>query len=286
MFETIAGHAKQKQLLTKSIESGKIAHAYVFAGPGSVGKRLIAKGFANALLGMSDEGRGMSFHPDLLEIAGDEPVKIEQIRELIYKLSLQPYQAKYKIALIDNAENMTTEAQNALLKALEEPKSYTVMILVTEAFGKLLGTITSRAQKLNFGLVRPADFQALLPANLPECDVKQIAEFAAGRPGLAVRIANDSDLRETLSEINNNLEIIKSQDLPAKLKLAYDLAELETVELRQQFDFWLARLEQDLLTEPGKLPARYISAVARSRKHLDQNANSKLLLTNLMLQLN
>jgi DNA polymerase-3 subunit delta' len=108
-----------------------------------------------------------------LEVTNDEAIKIDQVRELIYKLSLRPYSAKYKVALIDNAETMTQEAQNALLKVLEEPKSYTIIILVTSNTGKLLRTISSRAQKINFGPVYASDYELVVPQQL-EAESKEL----------------------------------------------------------------------------------------------------------------
>lgn len=280
MFDHVAGHKKQIEFLNKSFDMGKIAHAYIFSGPAFVGKRLVARNFANQLLGSEKE-----FNPDFQEICGDEAIKIEQVRELIYKLSLQPYQAKYKIALIDNAENMTVEAQNALLKLLEEPKSYTVIILVTANAGKLLRTISSRAQKINFGPVQESDYGNLLPATLPPEAKNLVLNFAAGRPGLALAISSDEDLVSKLAKVNQNFAIAAGADLAEKLKLAYDLAELETADLKQALDFWLIKFQQKLSQQPDIRNARNTVQVNLARRLLDQNVNSKLLLTNLMLNL-
>src|SRR4051812_36843313 len=106
----IIGHKRQIEFLTKALEKGKLAHAYTFAGPDSVGKKTIARKLAQQLL----QSQG-GFHADFHEIDGQSGIKIDQIRELVYKLSLKPYQAKYKVALIDAAENLNTEAANALL---------------------------------------------------------------------------------------------------------------------------------------------------------------------------
>jgi DNA polymerase-3 subunit delta' len=280
MFTGIAGHKKQIDRLTKSIETGKVAHAYVFSGPSFVGKQTIAKKFALRLLGDSN-----NFHPDFLEVSGEDGIKIEQIRELVYKLSLQPYQAKYKVALIDNAESMTLEAQNALLKTLEEPKSYTVLILVTANPGKLLRTIMSRAQKINFGPVATDDYKDLIEVKTSKEAKDLILDFASGRPGLAKSIAADESLVEKLSQINSDYEIVAGEQLPEKLKLAYDLAGLETVDLKQVLDFWLIKFEHQLLQKPDIASARNVSEVSQARRYMDQNVNSKLLLTNLMLNL-
>jgi DNA polymerase-3 subunit delta' len=284
MFTHVFGHKKQIELLQKSIESGKLAHAYIFSGPNFVGKKFVAKKFASKLLEI-DEQKENTFHPDLIEVGTEEAIKIEEVRELIYKLSLKPYQAKYKIALINNAENMTVEAQNSLLKVLEEPKSYTVIILVTSNPGKLLRTIASRAQKINFGPVQASEFESLLGANISAENRELVLKFAAGRPGLASEISRNPDFVEKLIRVKEDYGIFASQDLAEKLRLAYDLADLETADLKQVLEFWLIIMEQELQKNPNAKIAQNLSEINKSRKFLDQNVNSKLLLTNLMLNL-
>lgn len=284
MLHDIFGHKKQIGLLEKSIEIGKIPHAYIFAGPSFVGKKTVARAFTVKLLEVQNIKEDF-FHPDFLEISGEEAIKIEQIRDLIYKLSLKPYQAKYKVALIDNAENMTVEAQNSILKILEEPKDYTIILLITSNPNKLLRTITSRAQKIIFGLVQPEDYEKLLPGKLDAQTKELVLTIASGRPGLAKNIAEDEEMVEKLKGTENYYKILRSDDLVEKLKLAYDLADLETSELKQFLDFWLMKFEHELVLAPGLKIANDLSAMNLARKYLDQNVNSKLLLTNLMLNL-
>jgi DNA polymerase-3 subunit delta' len=238
MFESIRGHKRQLEFLSKALERGKLAHAYTFAGPDGIGKKMIARELARELL----KSEGNNFQPDLLEIDGSEGIKIEQIRELIYKLSLKPYQAKYKVAIIDMAENMTTEAANALLKSLEEPKEYTIIILITNNPNRLPKTILSRTQKITFGPLENSE----VPQN----------EF---------------------------YKVFQSDDLPGKLIAAYELADLETPEIKQTLDSWLQNLQAELHSHATKNLAQKINQVLLSRRFLDQNVNAKLLLTNLML---
>src|SRR5688572_33488218 len=98
----ISGHKQQLAFLENAFSRGKLAHAYIFAGPSGVGKKQIAQKLAHRLLETS-EGSS-NFNADYMELAGEGSIKIEQIRELIYKLSLKPYGAKYKVAVIDRAE--------------------------------------------------------------------------------------------------------------------------------------------------------------------------------------
>lgn len=233
----IAGHKKQIEFLENALKRGKLSHAYVFAGPTGVGKKAIARKIAHELLGSQAD-----FIPDLLEIDGHEGIKIEQIRELIYKLSLKPYSAKYKVAIIDSVEQMTIEAANALLKNLEEPKPDTIIILITSNAERLPKTILSRCQKINFGPI--------------ENSVEASDEF---------------------------YRIFRNNHLEDKLIAAYQIAELETGEIKNLLDSWLSVLQRELQIKASQTLAQKISQVMLSRKFLDQNVNVKLLLTNLML---
>ncbi len=280
IFEKIAGHKKQIALLQKSIESGRLAHAYIFSGPAFIGKKTVALDFAKLLLEIKNDSNDF-FHPDFLQIAGDEEIKIEQVRDLIYKLSLKPYQAKFRVALIDNAERMNDSAQNSLLKLLEEPKGYTVIILVTSNANQLLRTISSRAQKINFGLVHESEYKHMLP----EEENNLITTLASGRPGMAVNISADKDFLEELKQTEKYYHTMRAQDLVDKLKLAYELAGLETPNLKHVLDFWQIKYEQELYQESNLKCAHNLNIISKARRYLDQNVNSKLLLTNLMLSL-
>ena len=267
----ICGPKRQLDYLEKMIQQDKLAHGLLLAGPSGVGKRAVARALAQKL--------GAQF-PDYIEIAGGGGIKIEQIRELIYKLSLKPYSSKYKVAVIDEAEELTLEAANALLKALEEPKSYTVIILITANPEKLPQTILSRVQKINFGLVPWAQYEHLLPA-----DQKQTIErLAPGRPGLSLAIAADSALAESMAETGEAYQIfVQGSDPAARLMLAADLAQKDTPDLRAILLSWLERLVFELRLSPSERLAARINQVNLSLKYLEQNANSKLLLTNLIL---
>ncbi len=262
MFEDISGHKRQLEFLGKALEKGKLAHAYTFAGPDAVGKKTIARELARELL----KSEGKNFHPDFYEIDGQGGIKIDQVRELVYKLSLKPYQAKYKVALIDAAENLNTEAANALLKTLEEARMDTIIILVTSNPNRLPKTIISRTQKINFGLVVGDEF----------------VKFG-GKPGLA-RIAQDNpEYAEALEISESYYGKFMAPNLPEKLIAAYEIAELETVQIKNILELWLANLEKVLQVQAEKSIANKIANVANARRFLEQNVNAKLLLTNLMI---
>ncbi|MBX4186657.1 MAG: DNA polymerase III subunit [Candidatus Doudnabacteria bacterium] len=239
----IQGHKNQIALLEKALKNGKLAHAYIFAGSDGVGKRLVAKKLAYELLDIHGD-----FHPDLIEVTGEGDIKIEQIRDLAYKLSLKPYQAKYKVAIIDAADTMSTQAANALLKTLEEPKDYTYIFLITSNPNRLPKTILSRSQKINFG-----------PVDLPR------------------------EQTETETQALEFYDVFINGTIADRLILAYDIADLETEDMKKVLETWIKKLESQLLQQPQKSLAQRIFQVLQARRFLEQNANSKLLLTNLML---
>lgn len=159
-FAQIIGHDRQKDILRRAMSGGRLAHAYLFAGPEGVGKRLMALTLARALFCQDGTGCGECApcrkvdhrnHPDLHFLEPDgSSIKIEQVRALQHELNLRPFEGKYKICLIEAADTMTVAAANALLKTLEEPRGDTLLILLSSHPQRLLETIRSRCQPLHF----------------------------------------------------------------------------------------------------------------------------------------
>ncbi|NJC88829.1 MAG: DNA polymerase III subunit delta' [Desulfuromonas sp.] len=159
-FAQIIGHERQKDILRRALAGGRLAHAYLFAGPEGVGKRLMALAVARTLFCEHRTGCGECAacrkldhrnHPDLHVLEPDgSSIKIEQIRAIQRDLSLRPVEGSRKVCLIEAAEAMTTAAANALLKTLEEPRGDTLLILLSSQPQRLLETIRSRCQILQF----------------------------------------------------------------------------------------------------------------------------------------
>jgi DNA polymerase-3 subunit delta' len=159
-FAQIIGHERQKDILRRALSGGRLAHAYLFAGPEGVGKRLMALAVARALFCEERTGCGECAacrkldhrnHPDLHVLEPDgNSIKIEQVRTIQRDLSLRPVEGRRKVCLIEAADAMTTGAANALLKTLEEPRGDTLLILLSSQPQRLLETIRSRCQILQF----------------------------------------------------------------------------------------------------------------------------------------
>jgi DNA polymerase III subunit delta' len=217
-FRDLIGQRDARAVLQGALRSGCISHAYLFVGPEGVGRRTAALAFAQALLcrrggddacGECDACRKIAAgaHPDLRIIApggrtesGAErrAVGIEQVRDLKHDAAYPPYEAKWKVFIIEDAEAMRAEAANSLLKVLEEPPAQSVIVLLSESETALLPTIVSRSQIVRFSFVPAGEIASALAgrvlsrepsAEAPADQARFLAALSGGRPGLALRDA-------------------------------------------------------------------------------------------------
>ena len=160
-FDVLAEQPEAKRLLDAALREGP-AHAYLLHGPPGVGKRRAAFAFAAAILGEESRVAKLA-HPDLylLEPLG-EMIRIDEIRRLRHDLHMRPFEAQHRVYVIDGAQLMNDEAADALLKDLEEPPSYAVIVLVADELGPLPPTIRSRCQLVPFRRLSGA-----IPARVP-----------------------------------------------------------------------------------------------------------------------
>jgi DNA polymerase III subunit delta' len=178
-FERFSEQAEAKRLLAAALAEGP-AHAYLFHGPRGVGKRGFARVFARELLGTTRE-----VHPDLYELeALGEMIRIDAIRELRRDLHMRPFEAERRVYLVHDAHLMNEDAADALLKDLEEPPSYAVIVLVADDLGPIPETIRSRCQLVPFRRLSERAIREVVDARAPELDGEQrtaLARVAAGR---------------------------------------------------------------------------------------------------------
>jgi DNA polymerase III subunit delta' len=158
-FENIIGHEKSKNLLRMFLENRNIPHAFLFYGQEGLGKKLVAKEFAKHLFCETGTACGKcspcvkldrGSHPDLIVIEGDNSIGIDQSRMLSKEICEYPYESEKRIIIIDQAETLTREAANALLKTLEEPPPYNHFFLITSAEREIPPTIHSRCNRVFF----------------------------------------------------------------------------------------------------------------------------------------
>jgi len=189
-FDSIPEQAEAKRLLAAAVREGP-AHAYLFHGPAGVGKRRTALAFASELL-EGDPRVGRRTHPDLyvLEPLGDQ-IRIDAVRELRRDLHLRPFEASRRVYVIFGAHLLNDEAADALLKDLEEPPAYAVIVLVADEVGPLPETIRSRCQPVPFHRLSERAVREEVQARAPglsEDETTSIARVAGGRLDRAERL--------------------------------------------------------------------------------------------------
>ena len=320
-FQEIRGNTPLVEQLKTAASSGKASHAYLFLGGAGAGKRLIANTFAKALQCEEDGGKPcgncrscQSFdhgnHPDIIYVRGEKKnIVVDEIREQILEtVDLKPYHYQKKIYIIEKADTMNIQAQNALLKTLEEPPAHALFLLLAERAEAFLPTILSRVvtmkiRPLSEGMI--AEY-LMEKSGLSEEESHILAAYAQGRIGQALELKEDEAFREMRQDILGRLEALPSMNegeayWMAKELEVYknDLRFLDIMELwyRDLLTAKSLREEQYLIQkdkkeaifrgakEPAEILAKKAEAVRTARMRLAQNANFRLTLEVMLMDL-
>ena len=208
-FRDILGQKSVIAHMKKAVSMGKTSHAYILNGEKGMGKKLLAHAFSMTLQceqGSDEpcmecrsckqtEGRN---HPDIKWITHEKPntISVEEVREqLVNDMCIKPYSGKYKIYIIDEGEKMTPAAQNTLLKTIEEPPAYGIVIILTSNKEMLLQTILSRCVSLNLRPLKDEEMKRYLISheNVPDYQAAMAVRFAGGNLGRAIDIISSDD---------------------------------------------------------------------------------------------
>lgn len=219
MSDFILGNEKIRHHLRESIIKRSISHAYILAGDKGIGKSKIAREFAMELICEKHTGCGecpacrqflADAYPDFfyMDAEGKETIGIDRIREnIVNDVSIRPYHGKVKIYIIDEADKMTVGAQNALLKTIEEPPEYVVILLLVRNMSLLLETIRSRCIKLLLSAVSNDRIKRwLVEKGASEDLATVVASYSNGAPGIAKAMAESEDFA---GMYNQNVEFLK-----------------------------------------------------------------------------
>ena len=228
-FNNIIGHEEIIGHLKNAIESGKISHSYIFTGEPGSGKKLLAGTFAATLqceaggtepcqkCDSCKKAMGKN-HPDIIMVSHEKPgtITIDEIRDqVINDIDIRPYYSPYKIYIIADADLMTPQAQNALLKTIEEPPEYAVILLLTNNIGGLLPTIQSRCVRLDLKVVDDGLVKKYLmeQMEIPDYKADVCVAFAQGNMGKAIMLATSEYFNEIKEEVVHLLRNIDEMNV-------------------------------------------------------------------------
>lgn len=230
----LVGQDKVISFLEKSILADKIAQTYIFSGPKDLGKSSLALAFARNLWhkDLGDKGETLdegSLNSDLYileKLEDKKQISIDQVRDFNERLSLSSFFNSYKIGIIKEAHLLRLDAQNALLKTLEEPKENVLIILLTEQPEALLDTIISRSQLLYFYPVSSDvvyDYLLSVQKDAKRSQVKDMAAAASGRPLRALRYLEEPKLYQIMIERADKALLFISSDLSVRMSMIKDI---------------------------------------------------------------
>lgn len=310
------GHEWAVDLLRQHVAQGDFRHAYLFTGPRGVGRRTLALRLAQAINCLQPTKPGEPCltcracqqiermqHPDLALVQAEQEggtLRVEQVRELQHSLSLAPYEARYRIALLLRFEEANPSASNALLKTLEEPPDSVVMLLTAQSAESLLPTVVSRCEVLR---LRPLPLEAVAQGlqarwGLPADKARELAHLSGGRPGKALQFFQaQHELEERQGWLEDHQRLLASGRVE-RFKYAEKLAKDKT-RLRAALEAWLSiwrdvflraagasipitNLEyetqvDDLASRVGMHTAfEMLSELQRTTDMLDSNVNARL----------
>lgn len=285
----IIGHRKERQFLERIASSGVPMHSYIFSGPDTVGKFLVAEEFSHLLTtDSSDDIRVIE--PEQDEKGGvtkEKMIPVERIRELRLFLSNYPAHGKFRVGIIRDAHRLTEGAQNALLKILEDPVDSGIIVLITHEPGRILGTVQSRCQRISFESVPEAVITAGMKDLFPDGIPIEPFFFSLGRPGLPIEAAQNLPLFEKKKVLLRKLfqmtglsvsdRLSLSEQFGKNVPLGIELCEWYLLGAREQ----LRTMENATLVREKLLFLNRMSVVLNVLKETQSNA--RLAFDNLFL---
>ncbi len=243
-FSEILGHEQIIEHLQNAIKLQKVSHAYILDGEEGAGKNMLARAFAQTLQcergGTEPCGechsckQAMSGNqPDIITVTHEKPASIgvEDIRgQLCGDIQIKPYSSPYKIYIVDEAEKMTVQAQNALLKTIEEPPAYGVIMLLTTNADAFLPTILSRCVTLK---LRPVKNEIIRPYlmekyHIPDYQAEVCTAFARGNVGKAERLAQSEQFAELKSHLLHLLRHLRDMEVYELTEAVRSVSEYKT----------------------------------------------------------
>ena len=324
-FKDILGQDLIKKHFITAIATGNVSHAYILSGEEGMGKKTMANAFALSL--MCEEGKSgepcrechacrqvlSGNHPDIIYVTHEKPASIgvdDVRRQINDTIQVKPYRGGYKLYIVDEAEKMTVQAQNALLKTIEEPPVYAVILLLTANGEVFLPTILSRCVKMALKPLTDEQVRDYLTGRLqvPAAQAEVYTAFARGNLGKAIALSESEDFQRLYEELLGLLEKVKKADLSELLEDVKRWKD-EGTDLHQCLDFmqmWYRDVlmykttkDINLLIFKDQFPAikemctasgydgleRILAAIDKAGIRLDANVNTELVMELLFLSM-
>lgn len=279
MFENVLGNDSIKDMLRQAVVNNKVSHSYLLVGTSGIGKKKIALEFAKAILCLN-QNKYCNYCKSCIEFdSNNNPdyyymtpegnsIKIQQIRELQEKIQEKPIISEKKVYIIDDADMMTTEAQNCLLKTLEEPPDFATIILIGTNENSFLTTIKSRCMIIHFNPISDLEMRKYLEENYQMKSITQnMLDLFQGSIGKAINLKDKKEQYENLERLIDNLSQKDLIDIAKMAEILYKSKE----EIFEMLDYM-----NIVILKKAKEEYRYtncIQIVEDTKKRLKQNAN-------------
>ena len=290
-FENIIGNKKIKSEFIDNVKNNTLSHSYLFVGQEGIGKKLFAKELAKMALCLNNKTENdncsscVKFdsgnNPDFVLIEPDgNSIKIAQIREMQENVYTKPIVSRKKVFIINDSDKMTVEAQNCLLKTLEEPPEFVTIILIGSNENSFLSTIKSRCMILHFEKISDEQIQKYLQDNhQTEINSKIMLEACQGSIGKALEIKDKQELYQNTEQVVNSLERKDKIDILNMSDFIYKSKD-DKLEILNYMNVLFINL--------AKINSKYadcIAIVEETKRRLQTNANYDMCIDNLLLSL-
>ncbi|MBX3086636.1 MAG: DNA polymerase III subunit delta' [Anaerolineae bacterium] len=317
----VVGHTAAISHLSRSLQHGRIRHAYLIAGPASIGKTTFARAFAMTVNCLSDHRRPCGLCRACTLIQNDNfadvkiieadggKLKVDQIRDLQTQLSMRPVEGRYRVVILRRFQEATTQAMDALLKTLEEPAPGVILLLTADTTDNLLPTIKSRCQSINLRLLSASLVRKTLEEqyHLKQDKAALLGQLSGGRLGWAIRAAADESMLSQRDTWLKQLEDMLGMTRVGRFAMAESLSR-DKKGIAAMLELWLSYWRDVMLLSHTTVTPitnrdhdhtlrqiaihvriddvlKVMTAIQRTAKYLDANVNTRLALEVLMLDM-
>lgn len=292
-FEQLIGNDKIKDILKENVQKDTTLHSYLFVGNTGIGKFHFAKEFAKMILCSQKKGCNQcksckefdtENHPDFLVIEPEgNTIKVEQIRQMISKIIEKPIISDRKVYIVNDSDKMTEEAQNTLLKTLEEPPENIIIILIAEKEEKILSTIKSRCTKITFHPIEQDKLKEILKKQYQYENISEhLLTFFNGSIKKALNVKEKKEVYEQIEKVVLGIKRMNKIEM-LNQKNNIDKEEIINILEYMNLLFWEQSTQGD--TKERESAVKSILIIEETKKRIQSNCNFDMTVDNMLMQL-